>query len=97
MILWASASSIDMFPTQGRIQRAESFPYLLGLSRLSHFEIDEMATRGGTHLALGFFNEQRFAHSHKGGAGSTGDSGNVGSDKGTVGSGGDNGSVHKVR
>ena len=95
MVLWASASSIDMLPTQGWIQRAKRFSYLLGLSRLRHFEIDEMATGGGTHLTLRLLNEQRFAHSHKGGAGLTRDSGNVGSNESTVGSGGDSG-VHKA-
>ncbi len=83
-----------MFPTQGRIQRAESFPYLLGLSRLSHFEIDEMATRGGTHLALRFFNEQRLAHSHKGRASTASDTGDMGGNESRIGGGGDNGGVH---
>lgn len=96
VILRAGAAPIDMLPTQGRVQRAECFPYLLGLSRFSDFEIDEMATGGGTHLAFCLLNEQRFTHSHKGGTSSARDTGDMGSDEGAVGSSSDNGGVHKA-
>jgi len=74
-----------------RVQGAECLADFLGLSVLRHFEVDEVASGGGTHLPLGFLNQEGFGGSHQGGAGFDGDGFDVTGDKGVVGGGGDDG------
>ena len=89
--LRAFASAVDVLATKGRVQGAKCLTDLLGFARLRHFEVDEVASGGGTHLLLGFLNEQSLGSSHQGGAGLDGDGFDVASDKGVVGGGGDDG------
>ena len=76
-----------MLAADGRIERAESLTDLAVL-----LEVDEVASRGGAHLALGLLNEKGFGSSHQGRASGTGDGGDVASYESVVGGGGDDGS-----
>ena len=85
--LRAIASAVDVLAADGSIESAESLTDLaVGLL------VDEVASRGGAHLALGLFNEEGLGSSHKGGAGGTGDGSDVASNESVVGGGGDDGS-----
>ena len=86
-ILRADAPAVDVLAADGSVESAESLTdFAVGLL------VDEVASRGGAHLALGLFNEEGLGSSHKGGAGLGGDSGNVASNESVVGGGGDDGS-----
>ena len=84
--LRAFASAVDVLAADGSVESAESLTDLaVGLL------VDEVASGGGTHLPLGFLNQEGLAGSHKCGAGLDGDGFNVAGDKSVVG-GGDDGS-----
>ena len=84
--LRAIAPAVDVLAADGGVESAESLTDLaVGLL------VDEVASGGGAHLALGFLNEKSLAGSHKGGAGLGGDGGDVASNESVVGSGGDDG------
>ena len=84
--LRAIAPAVDVLAADGGVESAESLTDLaVGLP------VDEVASGGGAHLALGLLNEKGFAGSHKSGAGLGGDSGDVASNESVVGSGGDDG------
>ena len=93
-VLRAFATSVDVLAAESRIEATEGFTDLLGLARLRHFEVDEVATGGGTHLSLGFLDEQSLGGSHQGGAGLDGDGFDVASNESVVGGGGDDGGFH---
>lgn len=93
MMLRANTSTVNVLATQGRIQGPKGFSYLLGLTLFSNLEVNEAASRGGAHLALGLLNEKGLGGSHKCGTSLEGDGFDVASDKGVVGDGGDYG-VH---
>ncbi len=90
VILGADSTPVDMLAAQGRIQRAVCLPY--GAVFFTKYEMAYTFS----HLAFCLLNEQRFTHSHKGGASSARDTGDMGSDEGAVGSSSDNGGVHNA-
>ena len=76
-----------MLAADGSVESTESLTDLaVGLL------VDEVATGGGAHLALGLLNEQGLGSTHKGGAGGTGDGSDVASYESVVGGGGNDGS-----
>lgn len=94
MMLWANSSTVNVLATQGRIQGPKGFSYLLGLTLFCNLEVNEAASRGGTHLALGLLNEKRLAGPHEGGTRLDGDGLDVASNEGVVSGSGDDGRVH---
>ena len=86
--LRAIAPAVDVLAADGSIESAESLTDLaVGLL------VDEVASRGGAHLALGLLNEEGLGSSHKGGAGGTGDGSDVASNESVVGGGDDGGHI----
>ncbi len=85
MILRTFASAVDVLAAQGRVQGAECLTNLLGLAGFRHFEVDEVASGGGTHLPFGFLNQEGFGGSHQRGAGLGGDGLDVSCDESVVG------------
>ena len=85
--LRAIAPAVDVLAANGSVESAESLTDLaIGLL------VDEVASGGGAHLALGLLNEKGLGSSHQGRAGGTGDGGDVASNESVVGGGGDDGS-----
>ena len=79
-----------MLAAESRVESAECLTdgtVLLG--------VDETASGGGAHLALGLLNEQGFAGSHQGRAGLGGDGGDVACYESVVGGGDDGGHIQK--
>ena len=90
-VLRADAPAVDVFAAEGRIESTESFTDLA-----VGFLVDEVASGGGTHLPLGFLNQEGLAGSHKDGAGLGGDGGDVASNESVVGGGDDGSHIQKV-
>ena len=85
--LRAIASTVDVLAADGWVESTEGFTdFAVGLL------VDEVASGGGAHLALGLLNEKGFGSSHQGRASGTGDGGDVASYESVVGGGGDDGS-----